>query len=146
LLKALAELDAEVICVAPGLKRLNRAIANRLRVYVNPVRLDDIISSADLVVSYAGSGMVCCALLAGVPLLLVPQNVEQYMFSCRVDALGAGVVMGTNRSEADFRISLQQLLDEERFRVAAKAFASRHSGFHPDQAVSYAVRVIETVI
>jgi UDP:flavonoid glycosyltransferase YjiC (YdhE family) len=146
LLKALAELDAEVICVVPGLKRLNRAIANRLRVYVNPVRLDDIILTADLVVSYAGSGMVCCALLAGVPLLLVPQNVEQYMFSCRVDELGAGLVMGTNRSEADFRTSLQQLLNEDRFRWAAKAFATQHAGFHPDQAVSHAVRVIETVL
>jgi len=146
LLKALAELDAEVICVAPGLKRLNRAIANRLRVYVNPVRLDNIISSADLVVSYAGSGMACCALLAGVPLLLVPQNVEQYMFSCRVDELEAGLVMGTNRNEADFRGSLQQLLDENRFRWAAKAFAAKHAGFHPEQAVSYAVRVIETVL
>lgn len=146
LLKALAELDAEVICVVPGLKRLNRAIANRLRVYVNPVHLDNIISSADLAVSYAGSGMVCCALLAGVPLLLMPQNVEQYMFSCRIDGLGAGLVMGTNRSEADFRISLQKLLDEDRFRAAAKAFAAQHSGFHPDQAVSYAVRVIEAVL
>ncbi|MDI1278936.1 nucleotide disphospho-sugar-binding domain-containing protein [Methylobacter sp.] len=146
LLKTLAELDAEVICVVPGLKRLNRAIANRLRIYVKPVQLDNIILSADLMVSYAGSGTVCCALLAGVPLLLVPQNVEQYVFSCRVDELGAGLVMGTNRSEADFRISLQQLLDEGRFRAAAKAFASRHSGFHPEQAVSFAVRVIETVI
>lgn len=54
--------------------------------------------------------------------------------------------MGTNRSEADFRISLQQLLNEDRFRRAAKAFASRHSGFYPDQAVSFAVRVIETVL
>ncbi|MFI3156854.1 MAG: glycosyltransferase [Methylococcaceae bacterium] len=146
LLKILAELDAEVICVVPGLKRLNRTIANRLRVYVNPVQLDNIILSADLVTSYAGSGMVCCALLAGVPLLLVPQNIEQYMFSCRVGELGAGLVMGTNRSEADFRTALQQLLNEDRFRWAAGAFAARHSGFHPDQAVGYAVRVIETVL
>jgi len=146
LLKALSELDAEVICVVPGLKRLNCAIANRLRIYVKPVQLDNIILSADLVVSYAGSGMVCCALLAGVPLLLVPQNVEQYMFSCRVDELGAGLVMGTNRNEADFLGSLKQLLDEDRFRWAAKAFASQHSSFHPDQAVSSAVRVIETVL
>lgn len=146
LLKALAELDAEVICIVPGLKRLNRAVANRLRIYVHPVQLDNIIVSADLVVSYGGSGMVCCALLAGVPLLLVPQNVEQYMFSCRVDGLGAGLVMGTNRSEVDFQASLQQLLNEDRFRVAARAFALKHTGFHPDQAVSHSVRVIETVL
>lgn len=146
LLKALAELDAEVICVVPGLKRLNRAIADRLRVYVNPVRLDNIVTSADLGVSYAGSGMSCCALLAGVPLLLVPQNVEQYMFSCRVGELGAGLVIGTNRGEADFRSSLQQLLNEDRFRESAKAFAAQHIGFHPDQAVNHTVRVIETVL
>jgi len=146
LLKALAELDAEVICVVPGLKRLNRAIANRLRIYANPVQLDEIMLSADLAVSYAGSGLVCCALLAGVPLLLVPQNVEQYMLSCRVGELGAGLVMGTNRSEAGFKDSLQQLLNEDLFRRAAREFASQHSGFHPDQAVSYAVRVIETVL
>lgn len=146
LLKVLAELDAEVICVAPGLKRLNRAVADRLRVYVNPVQLDPIILSADLVVSYAGSGMACCALLAGVPLLLAPQNVEQYMFSCRVGELGAGWVMGTNRSEAEFRSALQQLLNEDRFRGAARSFAAQHSGFHPDQAAGYAVRAIETVL
>lgn len=146
LLKVLAEFDAEVICVVPGLKRLNRAIADRLRIYVNPVRLDNIVSSADLGISYGGSGMSCCSLLAGVPLLLVPQNVEQYMFSCRVGELGAGLVVGTNRSEADFRVSLQQLLNEDRFRDAAKAFAARHSGFHPDQAISYTAQVIETIL
>ncbi|MDO9107228.1 MAG: hypothetical protein Q7U57_19980 [Methylovulum sp.] len=146
LLNVLAELDAEIICAIPGLKRLNRAIANRLRVYVKPVQLDNIVPSADLVVSYAGSGMVCCALLSGAPLLLVPQNIEQYMLSCRVNELGAGLSMGTNRSDADFRSSLQQLLNEDRFRCAASTFASRHAGFHPHQAVSYVVEVIESVL
>lgn len=146
LLKALAELDAEIICVIPGLKRLNRAIANRLRVYVNPVQMDTIVLSADLVVSYAGSGMVCCALLSGVPLLLVPQNVEQYMLGCRIDELGAGLTLGKNRSEEDFRASLQRLLNEDCFRRAANSFASRHTGFHPGQAVSHVVQVIEAVL
>lgn len=146
LLTVLAELDAEVICVIPGLKRMERAIADRLRVYVKPVQLDPMVSTADLVVSYSGSGMVCCALLSSVPLLLVPQNIEQYMLSCRVDELGAGLNVGTNRSVEDFRRSLHLLLNEDRFRSAASAFASQYAGFHPDQAVAYVVEVVEAVL
>lgn len=146
LLKALSQIDGEVICAIPGLRRIKPELAGPLRIYAHPLKLMALIPEADLVVSYSGSGTVCLSLLAGVPLLLASQNVEQYLLGSRVDGLGAGLSMGMDRSEESFRQSLGQLLGDDRFRLAAEQFASQHKGFHPEYAVSHTVQMIEKVL
>ncbi len=146
LLKVLASIDTEVVCVIPGLTRLNRELAKKLRVYTQPVLLNSFIVKANLVISYAGSGLTANALLAGVPLLLLPYTIEQYLQARRIEQLGAGLMLNQERSESVIKQALDKILSEPHFHKAASDFAVRHVGFHPAQAANYVVKSIEAII
>lgn len=149
LLQALSKLAAEVIVAAPGIRR-NQAealVSDRFRLHAQPIALDDrLLQSADLAVSYAGAGTVNTCLLAGVPMLLVPQNVEQYLMSRCVETIGAGITAKHTRSETQFSQLLEQALHTPVYRQQAKAFAHRHSGFNSEKTLNQAVRMIEALL
>jgi hypothetical protein len=90
-------------------------------------------------------------LLAGVPLLLLPTQLEQYMAATRVVQLGAGVMVSERppdeqqpvpkgrqgpapqkAPEPNYRALLIRLLGRPHFAARAKAFAAKHADF--DQA------------
>ena len=149
LLQALSKLKAEVIIAAPDIRRgqAEALASERFRLHLHPIALDNkLLQSADLAVSYAGAGTVNTSLLAGVPLLLVPQNVEQYLMSRCVETIGAGIAAKQVRSETQFRELLERALNTPAYRRQAKAFANRHAGFNPEQALNQAVRVIEALL
>jgi len=148
LLKALSKQSAEVIVVAPGIRRAQAeaVVSASFRVLGQPVLLDSLLELADLVVSTGGTGTVSQCLLAGVPLLLVPQNVEQYLMSQCIEALGAGLTAKQKRQEEDFAGLLESLLHYPCYRKAADVFAKHYAGFTPEQAVDQAVQLINTVL
>ena len=73
-LDALQSIDAEIICAIPNmpLEWLNHY--SKLRLFPHPVDITSLLSTADLVITY-GSGTIATALLAGSPVLLVPQMI-----------------------------------------------------------------------
>lgn len=148
LLKALSKQPAEVIVVAPGIRRAQAeaVVSVSFRVLGQPVLLDSLLELADLVVSTGGTGTVSQCLLAGVPLLLVPQNVEQYLMSQCIEALGAGLTAKQKRQEEDFAGLLERLLHDPCYRKAADVFAKQYVAFTPEQAVDQAVQLINTVL
>lgn len=148
LLKALSRLEAEVIVVAPGIQRARAEEFDSpgFRMLGQPVLLDSLLESADLAVSYAGTGTVSSCLLAGIPLLLVPQSVEQYLLSQCVETMRAGLIAKQSRGEDYFAGLLERLLRESGYRQSASAFAERHAGFSPEQAIDKAVCLIEAVL
>ena len=95
ILQALVRLDAEVLCVAPGMKPdvAERVATRRLRIALTPVDLAPLLERADLAVGYGNSGFSTQALLAGVPLAMRPRYVEQALLARRVEALGAGKLL-----------------------------------------------------
>jgi len=146
LLQALSKLTAEVIVAAPAIRhsQVEALASNRFRLHAHPLALNDnLLQSADLAVSYAGAGTVNACLLAGVPMLLVPQNVEQYLMSRCVEIIGAGITAKQARSETQFSELLEQTLQTPAYRQQAKEFAHRHVGFNPEQTLNQAVRMIE---
>lgn len=137
ILQALARLDAEVLCVAPGMspETAKRCATRRLRIALAPVGLPPLLDHADLAIGYGKGGFSTQALLAGVPLAMRPRHVEQVLFAHRVEALGAGKLLG-GRIEADsVTASLQKLLDNPAYQQAARAFRDRHCHFSPSQAI-----------
>jgi len=148
LLTALSKQQAEVIVVAPGIRRAQAetVVSASFRVLGQPVLLDSLLELTDLVVSTGGTGTVSQCLLAGVPLLLVPQNVEQYLMSQCVEALGAGLTAKQKRREEDFAGLLERLLHDTGYRQAADAFAKQYAGFTPEHAVDQAVQLINAVL
>lgn len=148
LMTALKQSHARVICVVPGAdKRLIDAFSmGNVRVFRDPVDLGILIGDMDLGISYGGIGTVTPLLLGGVPILLAPQSVEQYLICSRVESLGAGLILRDVRSEKAIQDTLARMLTESSFNTAAKSFAARYMGFHPGQAVEQAAMMIDSAL
>ena len=138
---------AQVICVVPGADKnlLDTFSTGSMCIYRDPVDLGVLIGDMDLGISYGGIGTVTPLLLGGVPVLLAPQNVEQYLFCTRVESLGAGLILRNARSQQAIQDAFARMLVESSCGAAAKLFAARYTDFNPDQAVEQAVKMINSV-
>jgi len=147
LLTALQESGASILCVAPGVSEedARRVTSPRFKVLIHPVSLDKALRHADLAVVY-GSGTMSDALLAGVPLLMVPQVVEQLLVAGRIEELGAGLLWRAPRTVENAKATVKKALEDPNLLAAARAFALRHQGFSPEAAVNSVVEVICSVI
>lgn len=147
LLDALAACGASVICAMPGMNPAhNRWHASaRMLITPEPVAAEPLMRSADLVVNYGASGTMAQALLAGVPQLMVPANVEQYLGAVRVESLGAGRMVRLERKQAHFGRTIAELLAEPGYRRNTQAFADKYSAFDSNQAADKTVKIIEAV-
>ena len=145
ILQALARLDAEVLCVAPGMQpeAAKRLATRRLRIALAPVDLPPLFEHADLAIGYGNSGFSTQSLLAGVPLAMRPRHVEQALFAHRVEALGAGKLLGGRIDADSVTTSLQELLGSPACRQAARAFRDRHRHFSSEQAIEQSLSCIE---
>jgi UDP:flavonoid glycosyltransferase YjiC (YdhE family) len=127
LLEAMQGLDAEVVCALPGLPADWPARFPRVRFHAGAVDIDRLLPGADVAVT-SGSGTIPTCLLAGVPVLVAPQFVEQYLAGLRLQEYGAGLTVFRPQPAPAYRALLQRLVAEPGFRAQARAFAARHAG------------------
>lgn len=148
IMQALARLDVEVLCVAPGMSpdAAKRFATRRLRIALAPLDLPPLLEHADLAVGYGNSGFSTQALLAGVPLAMRPRHVEQALFAHRVEALGAGQLLGGQIDADSVTASLQELLGNPAYRQAARSFRSRHADYSLSQAIEQSLFLIERTL
>ena len=130
-LQALASLGCRVVCYLPEVASgMAPPVASANIVYARaPVSLDQAMAEADLCVCHGGEATLVQALLAGVPLLMLPMQLEQFLICQRVDAGGAGVNSARLRGPLDWPGLVRLVLGDARFRAAAQAFAARYAGF-----------------
>jgi UDP:flavonoid glycosyltransferase YjiC (YdhE family) len=144
ILTALEESGAQVIVAMPGAGAdLQRHFAStQVTLLGGAVPLAELLSGADLVVSYGGAGTIASSLLAGVPMLLVPQNAEQYLNSVLAAKLDAGILIDIRQEDSDVAPALARLLREPSYRLAARALAEKYRAFDPDAAAESAADMI----
>lgn len=144
LLSALGQIDADVVCVIPGVPDLvaRRLRGDRVAIYDFPVDIGSLLREATLVVTHGGAGLTTQALAAGVPLLFVPRVIEQEMSARRVEDLGAALVVGAQRSSADLRNALTHMLAETSFARAARSLASKFAQHDPQRAADRIVQIV----
>jgi UDP:flavonoid glycosyltransferase YjiC (YdhE family) len=81
---------------------------------------------AAVFITHGGMNSVLEGLYYGVPLILIPQQVEQLMIGLYVAEQGAGLVLrghvaGKRVTSGELRHSLERILAESRYREAARA-------------------------
>ncbi len=137
LLEALSETGASVLCVAPGIAQdvVTRFASPAFDIVTEPVALGTVLKQADLAIAY-GTGTMSDALLAGVPLLMVPQVVEQAIAARRIEALGAGILWTPPRTQETARSVLALVSGSLSLRQTAQQFAQRHRSFSADRAIA----------
>tara|TARA_R110001592_G_scaffold4275_2_gene23887 strand:+ start:407 stop:1633 length:1227 start_codon:yes stop_codon:yes gene_type:complete len=148
IIAALAGVDAEVLCVTPGLapKVARECATSQLRISLVPLGLPSLLSRADLAVSYGNCGFSTQSLLAGVPLLMSPIHVEQGLFARRVELMGAGKLLTGHTNTQHVQNHLEELLHTPEYRQAAVTFRDRYPHFSPAQAIESWVSLVEEAI
>jgi UDP:flavonoid glycosyltransferase YjiC (YdhE family) len=103
-------------------------------VEAEPLPFATIARRSRLVVSHGGHGFVCSALLAGLPQVVCPYDLEKSVYARAVTKLGLGgfVPLAQIRPEA-FAASLVKLYRDDALVARARAAAP---GFHARHAVS----------
>jgi UDP:flavonoid glycosyltransferase YjiC (YdhE family) len=140
----LSKADAEVICVVtdastPARQKFSNS---RMRVYGEPVGLQQVLSQANLVISNGGGALMSQALIAGVPVLTLPAHTEQFMQSNCVQRLGAGRVIGAKRDQATIRNAFNEMTETQQYRTKARAFAEKYASFDSKRSVDTAMEMI----
>jgi UDP:flavonoid glycosyltransferase YjiC (YdhE family) len=97
-----------------------------------PVHMGQAMAQARLLVCHAGAGVMTEALLAGVPVLMLPAQAEQFLIAMRVHQTGAGINAAQLRRPPDFAGMLAQLLAPTGPVDAAQALARKYAGFSHD--------------
>jgi len=145
LLAALKERSANILCVIPGLSQATASAfhGQGLTILNHPVSLQPLLPAADLVVA-SGAGTVSDALLAGVPLLMAPQFVEQALLARRVEAFGAGIHWAPPRTANSARAIVEKALCTESLRVRAQCFASKYQSYSMEKAAAEIANAVLT--
>ena len=147
-LAGLASLDAEVIVAAPGLDadRAQAATTASMRVVASAVNLDLLLPEATLCVTHAGPGVAARAMVAGIPMALLPLQLEQFLIGKRIEKTGAGVVSSPEEPEPDFPAWFASILAAPGHREAAARLAERYRGHDFARATRRAAERICEVI
>jgi UDP:flavonoid glycosyltransferase YjiC (YdhE family) len=114
---------AHVAGLRPELRR--RFTSDRLRFSDGPVAMSQAMAGASAVLCHAGSGTVCTALQAGLPVLMLPMHAEQLLFARRLVDAGAGIAMVETSVAAQLPSALARLAQQPALRAAAQALAAR---------------------
>ncbi|MBR7831885.1 glycosyltransferase family 1 protein [Actinospica durhamensis] len=127
LVRALSALDIElVLTVAPGRDAAEYEV-DRARVrLVGFTPKDRLLAGVSAVVTHGGLGSVISALCHGIPLVVLPQAVDQFMQAERVAGAGVGVALAPPEADGD-RVSkaVDQVLTDTAIRAAAREAAER---------------------
>jgi len=143
-IQVLSDFEGVAITAAPGLSKseANRLSSERHRIVPYPIRIESLLQQTDAVVSYAGVGLITQSLLAGKPLLLMPQTVEQRLGAQCVQVLGAGRVLEKERSVSDIRTMLACVLADKDISASGSRFSARYQADSPQISIGRACDAI----
>jgi MGT family glycosyltransferase len=99
------------------------------------VRHADILPHCSAVITHGGHGTVMKALIAGVPLVVVPLGRDQPDNAARVVYAGAGIRLRKKASVSALRAAVAQVIDDPGYRAAAGRMADRLAAERDDSLV-----------
>ena len=134
LLLALREVDAENLCVMPDLPASWVEQFPWIRFYSSFIELDSLLASTDVVIT-SGSGTIVNALQHGIPVVVMPHVIEQYLAGAALERMGAGKVLRGRETAASCLQPVHDVLQQPRFNQAAQAFAQKYADWTAETAL-----------
>ena len=136
-LRILASYPARVLIYSPGIdpKLAARLKSARLTFATEPVDLARLGAQCDVGVCHANHDVASALLLAGIPLLLLPGHLEQYLLAMNIQKLGAGLLVLPEATPKDYADALRRLLTEPAFRQSTHAFSTKYADENPRKRV-----------
>jgi hypothetical protein len=132
--------EANVICFAPtATPETIRALSRRnVCISTRAAHLPQVLPACDLVITYGAANTSAQALLAGVPLLVLPQDGEKQLIANCVAQVGAGLSLPMHSSKVQLQQAINLLLSAPAFKLKAQAIKSKyaHLALPPHQAAA----------
>jgi len=127
-IQGIAELECVGLVVCSGLakKTVTKYQRPGLTIYTDHRDVTGVMEDGDVVVCHAGRNTISEALLAGKPLLMIPEQLEQFHNSRCVSKCGAGLYIEKNMNRQAIKEALTQLLLASEFSAAAKSIALKN--------------------
>ena len=128
LLDALRRSDLATLVYIPGLSAdvVRKHRADNLAFAERPLDMDAVVKAAAALVCHS-PGTAHAALLAGLPLLLLPTQMEQWMAARRMAELGAGICLEPAEARNGCPEALERLLKDAGLARRARQFAATHA-------------------
>lgn len=120
---------------------LQRLSVGKVKLVKKPVRLPESIRQCRFAINNANLATVAISLQSGIPLLLMPHTLEQYLNTRCVEKLGAGIALSRYNPD-NIAGKLHSLLNDDSYSDNAKHFAKQYQHVRQNQAAD---RIIETV-
>jgi UDP:flavonoid glycosyltransferase YjiC (YdhE family) len=113
------------------------------RISTAPVRLSRLLPDADIAITHGGHGLASACLLAGVPMLLVPQVAEQLMTVYNYERLGIGKGVRSDEVGAKFSSAFMRMLGDPSYRENAGRLSRKYAGYDQAEVVRRLSAAIE---
>jgi len=134
-----------VIAVLPGAgDDLCSAFSSpSFRISTAPLRLSHLLPTTDIAITNGGHGLASACLLAGVPMLLVPQVAEQLMTVYNYERLGVGKSVRGDEVEAKFASAFTRMLRDSSYRENARRLSRKYASYDQMEVIRRLSAAIE---
>lgn len=144
IMELLDAMDFNVIASVPNLTEQIRSMFNRPNIVLSEQRYKlSSLADCDFAITYGGHGMTSALLMAGIPQLMFPTHLEQYLLTSRVEQLGAGIAVNPEALPSAYGQLLRKMRDDKQFKAKAQAFAADHHDFDCEQTMQKIVLKLE---
>ncbi|MFI7613061.1 activator-dependent family glycosyltransferase [Nonomuraea terrae] len=145
LLRAMGELDAEVIATLNADQLQGVTVPDNVRVF-DFVPLNALLPSCDAIVNHVGYGTMGTALIHGVPQVMAPENLwGESMLARRIEERGAGICIPPEEvTPESIAGALRRVLEDPSFKTAAEQLQKDQQTVPtPAEAVHELERLVE---
>ena len=128
-LQTLAESSLRILVYAPSFPQqlVIRYQSENIIFATERINLGKLAGQCDVGICHANHGTTSALLMAGIPLLLLPIQLEHFLTAVNVQKMGAGLVVHPEAPAKDYATPLQRLLNEAEFTSQAQMFAAKYS-------------------
>jgi hypothetical protein len=137
-LQTLAQSSLRVLIYAPGLSEqlVVRYKSAKVNFVSERIELGKLAGQCDVGICHANHGTASALLMAGIPLLLLPIQLEHFLTGVNIQKMGAGLVVHPEAPAKDYSTPLNRLLTEAEFGEHARMFAAKYAQQSQQQQVS----------
>ena len=149
LLAELRQSRAEVIAVIPGIDAdlADAFSSEQFMIIPRQVRLDTLLPRTDLVISHGGHGLTSACLLQGVPLLVFPIMIEQWMTARNLERMKTGMRVSKEALRKHGCASaLSDLLTDPLYSERTAAVAAKYRSYDQNKTIGRLALTVEQMI
>ena len=147
-LKTLNDPSLDVIAVLPGIdENLSVRYAGEFfQIFKEPVFLPDIMPQTDIAITNGGHGLASLFMLRGIPMIVIPQILEQLMTANNIERLGIGISVNHDQVLKSFAQALARFFIDDSFREKAIKLSLKYADYDQNLVLENISDTIEGVM